>query len=905
MTGTTLSHYRIEEELGRGGMGIVYKAEDTKLDRTVALKILPASALTSEDDRARFYREAKSAAALNHSNIAQIYQIDEAVPEGAPSDDLRPFIAMEFIDGFTLDSALNDGPMSLEEAVRIATQVASALEAAHDKNIVHRDIKAANVMLTAKGEAKVLDFGLAKTAHSTMLTRMGSTLGTVAYMSPEQARGEEVDGRTDLWALGIVLYQLIAGRLPFGGDYEQAVTYSILNEDPQPLTAIRTGVPMGLEWIVSKLLAKKADDRYQSAKDLIVDLRTVDLTHIGLSRTSSVKSMPAATPAAVNGSSRLSIQRVVWMSLLVLAACAGWWVGTQGGSQQTAGTMKRISQPVPLGGVVGAVDISNNGRLVAFGTDTIEILDLSTGSIRTYDAPEVFVHLAFSPDDRFLLLTTSTGLKILSVESGSLIDVAETIEGGPRAEWIDSENILFEDLASIWTRSLTSGESREVIRKDTLGGQFDADFPSMLPDGKTVMAAGESRDEDDWLGFWDFRSGELKKRINLPAHRPQWLDPGHLVFVMDGDLVAMPFDLGTLSQTGPLIPLEDHVRAEGLAVSKEGTLVHVGTHIGIVADTRPVFPIVSRMSGASIDIETPVDMFPSAIYRSAAVHPSGLQAAVVVEGLLQPDDYKPPTDVWILDFETGNRRAVTTGGVSDYPAWNPRGDSLYFVRDHGGSSSIMIKAASGRGSESTIVDTAIPASFDLDVSSDGKWALWAGGIPTSRDQSSAYALFDLDSGMSTMEADWGGAKEGPNGNPRHFAFSPDNKYFAYEDQGAIFVQSVEDPDSPPTQVWENGMTTPQWAPDGSELYVRSTLSGGFGTPVQLDPFFTTVGDPVDYTSMWYVVAGQLFDMFPEKGRMLGAIQDSEFEETDDGETTIQSFNLNLMVNITSELRSRE
>ena len=181
MVGKKLSHYKITAELGRGGMGIVYKAEDTKLDRTVAIKVLPSAALASDDDRARFYREAKAAAQLHHPHIASVFEIDEAVPEGSKDDDLRPFIAMEFIEGETLHDRIQKGPLKLEEAVRIASEIASALEAAHEKSIVHRDIKSANVMLTSKGSAKVLDFGLAQTAASTKLTRMGSTLGTVAY----------------------------------------------------------------------------------------------------------------------------------------------------------------------------------------------------------------------------------------------------------------------------------------------------------------------------------------------------------------------------------------------------------------------------------------------------------------------------------------------------------------------------------------------------------------------------------------------------------------------------------------------------------------------------------------------------------------------------------------------------
>ena len=907
MTGTKLSHYRIVGELGRGGMGIVYKAEDTKLDRTVALKILPASALTSDDDRARFHREAKSAAALNHQHIAAIHEIDEAVPEGGSSEEPRPFIAMEYIDGQSLEERLKEGPLDLQESVRIITQVAQALEVAHEKDIVHRDIKSANVMLTKKGDAKVLDFGLAKTRHSTMLTRMGSTLGTVAYMSPEQARGVEVDHRTDLWALGVMLYEFVAGRLPFGGDYEQAVTYSIMNEDPEPLTAIRTGVPMGLEWIVSKLLAKKTEERYQSATDLIVDLKTVDLTQVGMSRTTSVSSMPAAgvIPSVSPQNQTKGLHPAILVLILIAAIAGGWLLGNSGGSDSVVSSMKRISQPIPLGGVIAAMDISPDGRLVAFGTDTIEILDLTQGGLRTYDVPEVFVHLAFSPDGQTLLLTTSTGLKSLSIDSGAVIDLGETAEGGPRAEWIDAESIIYEERSSVWTRSLTTGESRGVIPVDTVSGNFDADFPVMLPDGETIMATGQLRGEPDWLGFWDLESGDLKARIDLPALRAQWLESGHLVFVLEGDLVAMPFDVGSLSQTGPLISLDQHVRPEGLAVSAEGTLVHVGTRIGIVNNTRPIKPILMRMTGASISMETSQDLFPSAIYRSAAVSPDGTRAAVVVEGEMGAEDFRPPSDIWILDFRSGTRRAITTGGASDYPAWSVSGDSLYFVRDNGGNSSILVKAASGRGAEETILDTSIPILFDLTTSLDGNWLAFAGGIPTSQDLVSGYVVWDLRAEQQILLGETDRGNFGANGNPRHFEFSPGSKYLAYEDQGGIFVQSVEDLGSPPYMIWENGKTLPKWAPDGSMLYVRDTVSGGDATPVQLDPFFSTIGPAADMTTYWYVMAGDFFDTFPETDLFLAALPDSEAEAIEDEAVEEQAIDLNVIVNLTNELSKED
>jgi len=312
MTGHSLSHYEITSELGRGGMGIVYRATDTKLNRDVALKILPAAALASKDDRARFFREAQSAAQLHHPNIATVFEIDEAVLKEADGSEVnatdgpRPYIVMELVEGDTLQEVIKKAPMKLSDAVKVASQVAEALKAAHAKEIVHRDIKSANVMITNDGIAKVLDFGLAKTNQSTMLTRMGSTLGTVAYMSPEQARGQEVDGRTDLYSLGTMMYEMVAGRLPFSGEYEQAVVYSILNEPPEPLTSVRTGVPMQLEWIIDKLLAKDADYRYQSAAGLLADLKSLDLSGSGHSRRNPLSLSRPSGPASrcsSNGSS--------------------------------------------------------------------------------------------------------------------------------------------------------------------------------------------------------------------------------------------------------------------------------------------------------------------------------------------------------------------------------------------------------------------------------------------------------------------------------------------------------------------------------------------------------------------------------------------------------------------------
>jgi len=265
--GKTVSHYRIIEKLGEGGMGVVYKAEDFTLGRTVALKFLPPELTRDSEAKTRFVHEAKIASVLDHPNICTIHEIGE--------EQGKTFIAMAYVEGKTLREKISTGPLKLEEALGITIQIAEGLEEAHEKGIVHRDIKASNIIITPKGQVKIMDFGLAKLVGASKLTKNGATVGTIAYMSPEQARGEVVDHRTDIWSLGAMLYETITGQLPFKGDYEPAVVYSILNETPEAITALRAGVPMDLEKIVEKALAKKRDERYQHLGDMLVDLRAV------------------------------------------------------------------------------------------------------------------------------------------------------------------------------------------------------------------------------------------------------------------------------------------------------------------------------------------------------------------------------------------------------------------------------------------------------------------------------------------------------------------------------------------------------------------------------------------------------------------------------------------------------
>lgn len=304
MIGKRISHYKITEKIGGGGMGVVFKAEDTRLQRPVALKFLPYELTCDAENKKRFMQEAQAASSLDHPNICNIHEIDE-------TEDGQLFICMAYYEGETLKNKIKRGPLGLEETLRITTQVAEGLAEAHSKGIVHRDIKPGNIFITNNGQVKILDFGLAKLAGETSITESGATMGTVAYMSPEQALGENVDQRTDIWSLGVVLYEMLAGQLPFRGKHWKAMMHSIFNKEPQLITDLRNDVPESLQYVMQQMIRKDVRDRYEDTTTLIADLQSIDLEAI-------IPPKPFFTRIVRNAIKRKSIQR----SLLPICASA-------------------------------------------------------------------------------------------------------------------------------------------------------------------------------------------------------------------------------------------------------------------------------------------------------------------------------------------------------------------------------------------------------------------------------------------------------------------------------------------------------------------------------------------------------------------------------------------------------
>ena len=725
MIGETISHYKIVEKLGQGGMGVVYKAEDLSLDRLVALKFLAPHLVSDDDSHRRFIREAKAAATLDHPNICTVHEIGEA--EG------RTFIAMAYVEGQSLEQLIAQGPFQIDEAVELALQVAGALAAAHDKGIIHRDIKPANILVADRSagkdrQAKLVDFGLAQFAGSSKITKIQSTIGTVAYMSPEQTSGKDVDHRTDIWALGVVLYRMVTGQIPFKGHYDAAILYSILNEEPEPLTAVRSGVSPELERIIQKALAKEPDERYPRMDELIADLRALQrggegplpsLAGVTAPREVQKPSARAKTPPVTTPASPPWRTNRVWISLAFLAvALACVWVFFRGSDapDQAPAVINVLPKSAPLTAFRG------NESTPSFSPDGTQIAFSWNGESR--DNPDIYVKLVgpgqpvrVTSDARPDICpswsrdgTRIAFLRQLSENEASLIVMpalggrertllnlkTSYILGASKPVWsVDSKSLVISAALSgqspqaLARVSVESGELTWITQPDTSSGLNDI-MPALSPNGRLLAfskVGGGFVTTGYVLPVSDLvvPSGEARplQQGGVSALMPEWLDDDQLLVATGGVQSA----LWKISVSGQR-PVQSLV-VPGVDVVEPA--VNPGSHrLAYVSKTHDTNIWTVALSGkARVGAEARQVIASTQSDVNPQVSPDGQRIAY-------SSNRSGTYEIWVSspgapDYQLTAQGAGTTGS----PRWSPSGREIAFDSNLGGRSQIYVVNSEG------------------------------------------------------------------------------------------------------------------------------------------------------------------------------------------------------------------
>jgi len=870
MISKAISHYKIIEKLGEGGMGVVYKAEDTKLKRTVALKFLPPEFSRDSEAKERFIHEARAAASLSHPNICTIYEVDES--------ENQLFIAMEYIEGKSLKEKVKTHPLKFKEALDIATQIAEGLKDAHAKNMVHRDVKPANIMLTESGQIKIMDFGLAKLTGQTRLTKEGTTLGTVAYMSPEQARGESVDQRTDIWSLGVVLYEMISGQIPFKGEYEPAIVYSILNDDPEPLTALRTGVPMDLERIVSKLLEKDPAHRYQHIDELPVDLeviRTEVKDTSGIHLTTPPKQRNIQSPKSIPW----RVATLLIFLAIILTWLASYFLGIQTPSSTypSARFIFGFPKNAPLNSMAGGdVALSPDGKqlvYVALNGVTSQLFLRELNKIEVKQIPETEGALSpfFSPDGKWIAFNGVSGeLQKLYLDGGKPIPICKTNVplGG---SWAVDDTIFFtkEWGSGLWKISANGGEPVRVTIPDT--SEFDHWSPEILPGKEAVLfTIWNTSLKDIQVGALSRKTGEWKVLVDGAANA-KYTQSGHLLYIQSGTLVAAPFNLERLEVGHPRVPIIQDINQD------------LGTGLANY-DITPGGMLIYQSGGEWV-----------AKRQIIWVNPEGeseivpITAAAIDDISLSPDNKllafskfeNRNSNIWIYEFENGRTSQLTFEGDNDTPVWSPDGQWLVFRSSRLGPYSIFRIPVDRAHSEEVL----LTGPYDQSASSwspDGKFLLYGMAHPKSGWGIGYLSFDDIDNPIPIIKT---------SGNSYYACFHPSGKWIAYVSNESghleVYVNEFPGPGAV-NQVSVNGGWTPRWSRDGRELYYR-VGDKIMAVNVQIEPKFTA-GSPRELFSGEY---GTSYDVALD-GRFLMIT----------GEKTDHSSDLIVVLNWFEELKEK-
>ncbi len=709
MLGTTIGHYTIEEKLGEGGMGVVYKALDTKLNRPVALKFLPEHIQKAEKETERFLQEAQAAASLSHANICTIHGIEDI--EGNPSTGLgaRQFIVMEFVDGQMLQEKIHSLPR--KQALEIAVQIADGLAAAHEKGIIHRDIKPENIMIRKDGTVQIMDFGLAKLRGATRLTKEGSTVGTAGYMSPEQVQGMDVDHRSDIFSLGVLLYEMLAGQSPFRGVHETAIIYEIVNVDPPPLTSVKTDIDPELDALVLDCLAKDPADRYQSAAELARTLRRFrrGSSRTRVSRVSSVRTPSGAPPLSghteAESSGRPKHLPTVGLGIIaVLSTIAALYLGLTSSMNGVPSVAANILPPPetelhPYGFMSGPVVVSPDGSMLVYSAMTMEgVSHLYLRHLNSLESTEIpgsegAYYPFWSPDSRWIAFFTSPGgkLKKADIFGNPPISICDAVNcrGGT---WNQDDMIVFSPLptGALAKVPASGGDPVFVTRIDTSRNETSHRWPFFLPDGKrflyfsrTISFGREA--EGDAIAVGDLDGGAPTFILQTTANA--MYASGYLLSIRGSSLIAQRFDPDDLTLDESAATIAENVTTDpGFSLS---TFSASGN--GILAYHTGEGKAGARM--LIVDRKGEKISYVGGIYENFWPEISPDQHRVVSSVF---DAQSRTQNLWMHDLRRNIRTRFTTGLHTDSnPIWSPDGRFIAFGRSAGQTSELRLQAVSG------------------------------------------------------------------------------------------------------------------------------------------------------------------------------------------------------------------
>ena len=821
--GERLGPYEVLGPIGAGGMGEVYRARDTRLDRTVALKVLPAELAADPALKARFEREARAISALAHPHICTLHDVGE--------QDGRTFLVMEHLVGETLAERLKKGPLPLEEALEFATQMADALSAAHRQGVIHRDLKPANVMLTKTG-ARLLDFGLARlTAHGERpagesltsaptepqpLTGQGTIMGTLPYMAPEQVEGKPADARTDLWSLGTILYEMLTGERPFQAESATSLIGAILERTPSPISERQPLTPPSLDRLVRRCLAKDSDDRWDTAHDVADELRWV-------AEGSALEPPPRGTSLRRVGLLRILLP-VAGGAVLILLLVLPWFGRRPSEEGRVVRASLHLPQDAPLDTTaVPPFTLSPDGSTVAYvsaGAEGRQIrvhrLDRDEGT--TLPGTDEALGLFFSPDGRELAFFARNALRKVSLSSGFATKLCD-FEAYPwwtDGHWGESGTIVFASPAGVYAIPATGGQAPRLVAAAEPGRLLV--FPRLLSGGRyillTMTGAGAI---DSSIGILSLNSGAIRTLVS-GGMQALYVRTGHLIFLRSGFLMAAPFDPshGNLAGAPFELPYEvGEIFGGTFSISGSGHLLYL-------QPTRSRSLVWVDRSGTASSAHPE-----KARYFQPRLAPDGRTIAVEMAS-------RATAEIWLVDPDRGTRTLLTSDGDGRLPLWTPDGQRVTFSSMRAGGRKIYWRRADGTG-ESERIDTGENPKHDT----DGSWHPDGAVLAHTGYSGDWRILF---------------TRPGSSGPPEHFLesayrnweprFSPDGRWLAYSsyqsETSEVYVRSFPE-GSARQQVSVGGGHDPVWARDGREVfYMRD--GGLYVVSVEAGPQLT-LGPP--------------------------------------------------------------